>query len=72
MLKNPLTYEIMTPEAIGRSGADIVLGKHSGRTAFRQQLRDLGYRLDDLQLDCVFEATKQLADLISAVRNDRG
>lgn len=62
MLKNPLTYEIMTPEAIGRSGADIVLGKHSGRTAFRQQLRDLGYRLDDLQLDCVFEATKRLAD----------
>ncbi len=62
MLKNRQTYEIMTPEAIGRSGVDIVLGKHSGRTAFRQQLRDLGYRLDDSQLDCVFEATKRLAD----------
>jgi 2-isopropylmalate synthase len=64
MLKNRLTYEIMTPESIGRSSADseIVLGKHSGRHALVTKIEALGYTLDDSQTTAVFEAVKTLAD----------
>jgi len=62
VLKNRLTYEIMTPESVGRQEEDMVLGKHSGRAAFDKRLKDLGYRLDDEQLAIVFTAMKKLAD----------
>jgi 2-isopropylmalate synthase len=62
MLKHRSTYEIMTPESIGRSGSEMVLGKHSGRHALKVRLEELGYRLDEAQLDLVFQAMKRLAD----------
>jgi 2-isopropylmalate synthase len=62
MLKHRSTYEIMTPESIGRSGTEMVLGKHSGRHALKKRLEELGYRLDEEQVDLVFQALKRLAD----------
>lgn len=62
MLQNKQTYEIMTPESIGRPPSEMVLGKHSGRHACQRQLEDLGYRLDQEQLTHIFAAVKSLAD----------
>src|SRR5262249_19658062 len=62
MLKERRTYEIMKPEDIGLAQTELVLGKHSGRHALRQRIRDLGYHLDEAQLQRVFEAFKVLAD----------
>jgi 2-isopropylmalate synthase len=62
MLKNALTYEIMTPQSIGLERSQLVLGKHSGRHAFTARLRDLGYELDQRELETAFEAFKVLAD----------
>jgi 2-isopropylmalate synthase len=62
MLKHAQTYEIMRPEDVGLSRTELVLGKHSGRHALRQRIRDLGYHLDDGQLQRVFDAFKALAD----------
>jgi 2-isopropylmalate synthase len=63
MLKNSLTYEIMRPETVGLSASKLVLGKHSGRHAFRLRLADMGY--DDLSehdINLAFERFKRLAD----------
>jgi 2-isopropylmalate synthase len=62
MLKNPMTYEIMRPETIGLSTNKLVLGKHSGRHALREHLKDLGYDLSDEELAVVFKKFKTLAD----------
>jgi 2-isopropylmalate synthase len=62
MLKERRTYEIMNPEDVGVPRTELVLGKHSGRHALRQRVEDLGYHLDEDQLDKVFEAFKVLAD----------
>jgi len=62
MLKDRRTYEIMTPESIGRTRSELVLGKHSGRHALKKKLEELGYRLDDAQMQLVFSAVKNLAD----------
>jgi 2-isopropylmalate synthase len=62
MLKNPMTYEIMRPETIGLSANKLVLGKHSGRHALREHLKDLGYDLSDEELRLVFDKFKALAD----------
>jgi 2-isopropylmalate synthase len=62
MLKNPLTYEIMTPESVGVSKTSLVMGKHSGRNAFRTKLAELGYKLADNQLEDAFHRFKDLAD----------
>ncbi len=62
VLKNPLTYEIMTPESVGLSKSALVLGKHSGRHAFKEYLENLGYDLDRDSLDKVFTRFKLLAD----------
>ncbi len=61
-LKERTTYEIMNPEDVGLSRTELVLGKHSGRHALRQRIRELGYHLDDGQLQRVFEGFKALAD----------
>jgi 2-isopropylmalate synthase len=63
MLKNRQTYEIMTPDSIGKSSSDIVIGKHSGRHALKSKLDELGYRLTEEQLTQVFQAVKNLADI---------
>ncbi|HWR04796.1 MAG TPA: 2-isopropylmalate synthase [Humidesulfovibrio sp.] len=62
VLKNPLTYEIMTPESVGRKGTDMVIGKHSGSHAIKAKLIELGYQLNEQQLGVVFSAVKELAD----------
>ncbi len=62
VLKNRATYEIMTPESIGLSTNRLVLGKHSGRHAFRERLRELGYNLSDLEVQKAFERFIDLAD----------
>jgi len=57
------TYEIMTPESVGLKENVLVLGKHSGRHAFKKRLEELGYELDDEMLNKAFERFKALADL---------
>jgi 2-isopropylmalate synthase len=62
MLKHTQTYEIMTPESVGVSKTSLVMGKHSGRNAFRSKLEELGYKLSDNQLEDAFVRFKDLAD----------
>lgn len=62
MLKNPSTYEIISPETIGASASKLVLGKHSGRHAFKEKLADLGYALSEEELNIAFAKFKALAD----------
>ncbi|MBU6230507.1 MAG: 2-isopropylmalate synthase [Cyanobacteria bacterium REEB459] len=62
VLKNRLTYEIMDAQSIGLTDNQIVLGKHSGRNAFRSRLQELGYDLDDQSLNRAFLRFKELAD----------
>ncbi|HTW27547.1 MAG TPA: 2-isopropylmalate synthase [Acetobacteraceae bacterium] len=63
VLKNAATYEIMTPESVGWSRTSLVMGKHSGRAAFRDKLRALGYgEIGDNQLNDAFRRFKDLAD----------
>ncbi len=62
MLKNTQTYEIMTPESVGISKSSLVLGKLSGRHAFKDKLKSLGYELGENQLVDAFKRFKDLAD----------
>jgi 2-isopropylmalate synthase len=61
-LKERTTYEIMTPESVGLTQSKLVLGKHSGRHAFRERLRELGYTLSDEEMQKAFERFIELAD----------
>lgn len=70
MLKERTTYEIMTPESVGWTGQGMVLGKHSGRHAFRNRLEELGFRLKDKELQHAFERFKELADLKKTIFDD--
>ncbi len=81
MISNPLCYEIMTPESIGVSTSQLVLGKHSGRHALALRYEDLGYSLEAADLDTVYRAFTDLADrkkriydqdLISLITSSRG
>jgi len=62
MLQNRATYEIMRPEDVGFVGTNLVLGKHSGRHAFRDRIKSLGYELDDSTLQKIFDDFIMLAD----------
>ncbi len=62
MLKHHLTYEIMRPETVGVSASQLILGKHSGRHAFKARIIELGYTLNDPDLDQAFQRFKELAD----------
>jgi len=63
MLKNQQTYEIMRPETVGLAASRLVLGKHSGRHAFRVRLEEMGYdNLSKDELDAAFRRFKHLAD----------
>ena len=62
MLQHASTYEIMRPEDVGLAKSNLVLGKHSGRHAFRDRVRELGFELDDFETNRAFKAFKQLAD----------
>jgi 2-isopropylmalate synthase len=62
MLKHQSTYEIMTPETVGLDRSRLVLGKHSGRHAFRVRLEEFGFELNDEAVDAAFKSFKELAD----------
>jgi 2-isopropylmalate synthase len=62
MLKHSQTYEIMTPESVGVSKTSLVMGKHSGRAAFRSKLKEMGYELGENQFEDAFVRFKDLAD----------
>jgi 2-isopropylmalate synthase len=62
MLKHAGTYEIMTPESVGLTRSTLVMGKHSGRHAFREKLKELGFELGDNMLEEAFRRFKDLAD----------
>ena len=62
LLKHQRTYEIMTPESVGVGKTSLVMGKHSGRNAFRSKLKELGYDLGDNALEDAFNRFKALAD----------
>lgn len=62
ILKNRATFEIMRPEDVGWGASRIVLGKHSGRHAFKKRIAELGYSLTDEELNAAFEQFKILAD----------
>ncbi|MCK9432969.1 MAG: 2-isopropylmalate synthase [Candidatus Omnitrophica bacterium] len=62
ILKNRLTYEIMDPREVGISSNQLILGKHSGRHAFKERLLVLGFKLSDKQLNSAFERFKTVAD----------
>ncbi len=62
VLKNAQTYEIMTPESVGLKTSSLVMGKHSGRHAFRTKLQELGYELGENAIEDAFARFKDLAD----------
>jgi len=62
MLQHASTYEIMRPEDVGLSRSNLVLGKHSGRHAFRKRVQELGFMLDEFETNRAFQAFKKLAD----------
>jgi 2-isopropylmalate synthase len=62
MLKHRETYEIMTPQSVGRKETHLVIGKHSGHNAIRQKFESLGYHFGEEQLNQLFVAVKDLAD----------
>jgi 2-isopropylmalate synthase len=62
MLKERSTYEIMRPEEVGVPKTDLVLGKHSGRHALKDRVRELGFTLSDAQMETLFDDFKALAD----------
>ena len=62
VLQDPLTYEIMTPESVGVPKSQLVLGKHSGRHAFKKRLQELGAELTEEDLNKAFGRFKDLCD----------
>jgi 2-isopropylmalate synthase len=62
MLQHASTYEIMRPEDVGIANSSLVLGKHSGRHAFRDRVGDLGFALDEFETNRAFQEFKKLAD----------
>jgi 2-isopropylmalate synthase len=70
VLKNPENFEIMRPEDVGLATNQLPLGKHSGRAALRDKLRQLGYEVGDNQLKDVFVRFKELADRKKEVYDD--
>ncbi len=67
MLKNPLTYEIMTPQSVGVPDSRLVLGKHSGRHALGLRCEQLGFQFDRRELDEIYRRFVVLADKIKHV-----
>jgi 2-isopropylmalate synthase len=70
VLSNRLTYEIMTPESVGRGASELVLGKHSGRHAFAERLRELGLQTERIDFEQAFLRFKALADVKKTVYNE--
>ena len=70
VIANARTYEIMTPESVGRDATDLVLGKHSGRAGLAKRCEQLGYTLDEEQLKVLYEKFIELADKKKEVYSD--
>jgi 2-isopropylmalate synthase len=70
MLKHTQTYEIMRPEDVGQGATSLVMGKHSGRHAFKDKLKELGFELSDNAFQDAFERFKALADRKKHVFDD--
>jgi 2-isopropylmalate synthase len=70
MMKNRLTYEIMTPQSVGRGKSELVLGKHSGRHAFAERVRELGFDPEKIDFERAFQGFKDLADVKKTVYNE--
>jgi 2-isopropylmalate synthase len=70
ILKHKDTYEIMSAESIGLNKNSLVLGKHSGRAAFRDKVQSLGFTLNDIELNKCFEEFKTLADKKKEIYED--
>ncbi len=70
MIKNPLTYEIMTPQSVGLSGSSITIGKLSGRKGLATKLAELGYELEGEALDAIYRQAIELADEKKEVTDD--
>ena len=70
MLKNRETYEIMRPEDVGQGATNLVMGKHSGRAAFKDKLKSFGYELGQNALNDAFVKFKELADKKKLVYDD--
>jgi 2-isopropylmalate synthase len=68
IIKNPLTYEIISPQTVGVPSRSLVLGKHSGRNALKMSLRDLGYDPSDVELAECYRRVTALADESKQVR----
>jgi 2-isopropylmalate synthase len=68
IIKNPLTYEIISPETVGVPSRSLVMGKHSGRNALRVSLRDLGFEASDAELAEIYRRVTALADESKSVR----
>lgn len=63
LIKDKTTYEIMTPQTVGVTETNIVLGKHSGRHAVKERTKKMGYNLSNEEIDIVFKRFKELADV---------
>jgi 2-isopropylmalate synthase len=70
MLKNASTYEIMTPASVGQGATNLVMGKHSGRHAFKDKLKAMGYELGENAMNEAFTRFKDLADKKKHVYDD--
>jgi 2-isopropylmalate synthase len=70
VLKAAITYEIMTPQSIGRPSNELVLGKHSGRHAFGDRLKELGFELEQEAFQEAFRRFKELADKKKTIYNE--
>jgi 2-isopropylmalate synthase len=70
VLQAAITYEIMTPQSIGRPSNELVLGKHSGRHALKDRLEELGYQLADEDFQRAFKRFKDLADKKKSIYNE--
>ncbi|MEZ4330263.1 MAG: 2-isopropylmalate synthase [Myxococcota bacterium] len=70
VLKAAITYEIMTPASIGRASNELVLGKHSGRHAFRDRLEELGFAVEGEEFERAFKRFKDLADAKKVIYNE--
>jgi 2-isopropylmalate synthase len=70
MLKNASTYEIMTPASVGQGSTNLVMGKHSGRHAFKDKLKAMGYELGENAMNEAFTRFKDLADKKKHVYDD--
>ncbi|MCR2821639.1 2-isopropylmalate synthase [Lederbergia panacisoli] len=70
VLKEPTTYEIITPELIGETSNNLVLGKHSGRHAFQDRAKSFGFELDSESLNHAFIQFKKLADRKKEITNE--